>query len=153
MNAVPALRVVLDTDIVFEGLTRRDGAAGLLVEAWLADLMHVCVSNAIAYEYIDALARKLSGVRWERVKPVLSVLLTKAHFVTVYYRWRPSSPDPADEHVIDCAMNAGVAAVTKNLRHFRAAQESLGLHVLSPVQAVDRLAEQLERREERGQDG
>jgi predicted nucleic acid-binding protein len=140
MSSVPLLKVVLDTDIVFEGLTRRGGAAGMLVDAWLAGQICVYVSNAMAYEYVDVLSRKLSKMRWERVKPVLAVLLTRAHFVVLYYRWRPISPDPGDDHVIDCAMNAGATVVTANLRHFRAAEDSLGLRVIDATEAIRRIA-------------
>ena len=143
MSAIPLLRVVLDTDIVFEGLTRRGGAAGTLVDAWLAGQIYVCVSNAVAYEYVDVLSRKLSTARWERVKPVLAVLLARAHFVTLYYRWRPISPDPGDDHVIDCAMNAGAMVVTANLRHFQTAQKSLGLRVIRAAEAVGRMIGQV----------
>ncbi|PIZ26050.1 MAG: toxin-antitoxin system toxin component, PIN family protein, partial [Chloroflexi bacterium CG_4_10_14_0_8_um_filter_57_5] len=31
-------RVVVDTNVLFEGLTRKGGAAGLVVDAWLAGL-------------------------------------------------------------------------------------------------------------------
>ena len=139
MSAVSLLRVVLDTNIVFEGLTRRGGAAGVLVDAWLAGRIYVCVSSAVVYEYVDVLSRKLSKARWERVKPVLAVLLTRAHFVALYYRWRPISPDPGDDRVIDCAMNAGATVVTANLRHFVTAQESLGLRIIDAVEAVRRV--------------
>jgi hypothetical protein len=93
----------------------------------------------MVYEYVDVLSRKLSTARWERVKPVLAVLLTRAHFVAICYRWRPISPDPGDDHVVDCAMNAGATVVTANLRHFATAQESLGLHVIDDVEAVRRI--------------
>lgn len=143
MNGSPLSRVVLDTDVVFEGLTQRDSAAGLLIDAWLADQLYVCVSNALAYEYVDVLSRKLSPARWERIKPVLGALLSRVHFVTLYYKWRPISPDPSDEHVIDCAMNAGAIVVTSNVRHFQAAREALGLRVVTATEAVIRLAERI----------
>jgi len=143
MSAVPLLRVVLDTNIVFEGLTKRGDAAGTLVEAWLAGQIYVCVSNEMAYEYVDVLSRKLSKARWERTKPVLAALLTRAHFVVLHYKWRPISPDPGDDHVIDCAMNAGAIVVTANLRHFQTAQESLGLRVITATEAVRRMTSQV----------
>ena len=61
--------------------------------------------------------------------------------VPVYFSWRPMSPDPGDDHVIDCAMNAGVPVVTANVRDFRLAQQTLGLVVLTPVDFVTRLAQ------------
>ena len=134
------LRVVIDTNVVFEGLTKQGGAAGLVIDAWRTGLLQVHVSNALAYEYIDVLSRKLSEARWQRLQPVLGTLLSLTEFVTVYYSWRPSSPDPGDEHVIDCAMNAGAVVVTSNVRDFRTARESLGLKVMTPVEVVIKLA-------------
>jgi putative PIN family toxin of toxin-antitoxin system len=99
------LRVVIDTNVVFEGLTRSGGAAGLIIDAWHAELLCVCVSTAVAYEYTDVLSRKLSSARWRRLQPLLGSLLAQVEFVPIYYSWRPSSQDPGDDHVIDCAMN------------------------------------------------
>lgn len=133
-------RVTVDTNVVFEGLTRRGGAAGLIIEAWLADMLDVRVSDALAYEYVAVLSRMLSESRWHSIQPVLGELLEKATFVTLYYHWRPASPDPADDHVIDCAMNSGATVVTYNRKDFRSAEKSLGLQVLTPVELVIRLS-------------
>jgi predicted nucleic acid-binding protein len=67
MPGLPLLRIVVDTNVVFEGLTKQGGASGLIVDAWLARLMVVCVSNALAYEYDDVLSRKLSEARWSKL--------------------------------------------------------------------------------------
>lgn len=45
------LRVVVDTNVVFEGLTKRGSAAGVILDAWLAGELEVYVSNTLAYEY------------------------------------------------------------------------------------------------------
>lgn len=135
-------RFVIDTNVVFKGLTQSGGASGLLIDSWLAGLYQVCVSNSVAYEYVDVLSRKIMPSRWERLKPVVGSLLAQANFVVIYYTWRPSSPDPADEHVVDCALNSGSAVVTWNLRDFHLAQQELGLVVLTPVEALSWLAQQ-----------
>jgi len=139
------MRAVIDTNVVFEGLTTQGGACGLIVDAWLAGLFQPCVSAALAYEYADVLARKLSEKRWQALKPVLGQMLARAEFVPIYFSWRPTSPDPGDDLVIDCAMNASALVVTTNVRDFRRAQQSLGLAVMSPVEFVMRLNENLER--------
>jgi predicted nucleic acid-binding protein len=139
---VAGLRAVIDTNVVFEGLTTQGGASGLVVDTWLAGFFNPCVSNALAYEYADVLSRKLNPNRWQRIKPVLGKLLLAADFIPIYYMWRPSSPDPADEHLIDCAMNAGALLVTWNMKDFKTARASLGLQVLSPVEFLNFLAEQ-----------
>jgi predicted nucleic acid-binding protein len=136
-----SLRAVIDTDVVFEGLTKQGGASGLIIDAWLAGLFQACVSNSVAYEYQDVLSHKLSEARWQEIKPILGTLLARAVFVAIYYSWRPTSPDPADEHIIDCAMNAGAPVVTHNVRHFRLARQTLGLEIMAPVEFVTRLAD------------
>ncbi|KZL50688.1 toxin-antitoxin system toxin component, PIN family protein [Nodularia spumigena CENA596] len=115
MSTAPLLCVVIDTNVVFEGLTKQGSAAGLVIDAWLAGLLQVHVSNALAYEYEDVLSRKLSDARWQELKPVLGALLSCAQFTTIYYSWRPTSPDAGDDLVIDCAMNASAIVTTSNL--------------------------------------
>ena len=133
------MRVVIDTNVLFEGLTKQGGACGLIVDAWRVGVIEACVSNALAYEYEDVLERKLSPRRWTQIQPVLNSLLRQAEFVTIYFSWRPSSPDPGDEHLIDCAMNADATVVTANKRDFAQAQQTFGLRVMSPVEFVTAL--------------
>ncbi|MGD1862092.1 MAG: putative toxin-antitoxin system toxin component, PIN family [Leptolyngbyaceae cyanobacterium] len=140
MTADSAFRVVIDTNVVFEGLTKQGGAAGLVIDAWLAGLLTVYVSTALAYEYVDVLSRKLSQKRWQGLQPVVGELLALSQFVAIYYSWRPTSPDAGDDLVVDCAMNAGAIVVTSNLRDFRSAEASLGLRVMTPVELVIKLA-------------
>jgi predicted nucleic acid-binding protein len=140
MPSSPLLRIVIDTNVVFEGLTKQGGASGLIIDAWLAGLMVVCVSNALAYEYDDVLSRKLSEERWSKLQPVLGQLLRVTQYTDIYFSWRPTSPDAGDDLVIDCAMNAGAIVVTSNMRDFRSAKDSLGLRVMTPVQFVSLLA-------------
>jgi len=135
------LQAVIDTNVVFEGVTSQGSAPGLIIEAWLSQLFVACVSNALAYEYTDVLARKLAPRRWRQLQPMVGMLLAQARFVPVYLSWRPMSPDPGDDHVIDCAMNAGAPVVTANEQDFRTAQRTLGLVVLPPVDFVTRLAQ------------
>lgn len=130
------MRVVLDTNVVFEGLTTKKGACGYIIDGWYSDLITVFVSNALAFEYVDVLSRKLSPSKWSLAKPALRTLLDKAIFTPIYYLWRPYSPDPCDEFVIDCVMNANALLVTSNQKDFRVAQAELGIYVLTPLQFV-----------------
>ncbi len=138
----PLLRAIIDTNVVFEGLTKQGSACGLVIDAWRAGLFQSCISNALAYAYVDVLGRKLSPQRWQQLQPVLGSLLVQAEFVTIYYSWRPSTPDPSHEHLVDCAMNAGAVLVTYNERDFRVAKQSLGLNVLRPVEFLTALVQQ-----------
>lgn len=130
---------VIDTNVVFEGLTKQGGAAGLVVDAWQVGLFQPCVSNALAFESMDVLLRKLSLRRQLILEPVMVAMLRQARCVDTYFSWRPASPDARGDHVIDCAMNANAAVVTLNLRDFRLAQRSLGLTVMTPLEFLARL--------------
>jgi putative PIN family toxin of toxin-antitoxin system len=132
-------RIVIDTNVLFEGLTKQGGASGLIIEAWIAGLMTVCVSTALAVEYESVLSRKLSPPRWQALQGVLGHLLSISEYVPIYYTWRPSSPDPGDEFVVDCGMNARAIVVTHNLRDLRDASKQLGLKVMTPVEYVSHL--------------
>ena len=129
-------RVVLDTNVVFEGLTRKSGSCDIIIDAWLAERLRVFVSDALAYEYVEVLSGKLSAAKWRVTKAPLRTLLGKAEFVPIRYSWRPTSPDPGDEMVIDCAMNANAALITANTMHFSTAEAELGLTVLTPQDFV-----------------
>jgi hypothetical protein len=99
----------------------------------------------LAYQYADVLGRKLSAERWANLKPVLGRMLALAEPVLIHFTWRPTSPDPGDDLVIDCAMNAGAPVVTVNVRDFRRANQSLGLIAFTPVELLARLDNELRR--------
>lgn len=70
-------RVVVDTNVVFEGVTKQGGACGLIVEAWSAGLFRPFISNALAYEYADVLSRLLSAERWQKIQPVKEFIMSQ----------------------------------------------------------------------------
>lgn len=130
---------MIDTNVVFEGLTKQGTAADLIITAWLTGRLQVYLSNALAYEYEGTLSNKLSPQRWLQAKPILSRLLDKGSFIAIAYRWRPLSNDPGDEHVIECTLNANATLITANLKDFRQAQREVGLAVMSPASYVNML--------------
>jgi len=136
-----SISVVIDTNVLFTGLTKQGGAEGFIIDAWLGGLLKVNVSNSLAYEYVDVLSRKLSSQRWLKLKPVLGTLLTKVQFTSIYYSWRPTSPDPGDDLVVDCAMNANAIVVTSNIKDFQTAKIALGLQIMTPKELIIKLAE------------
>jgi putative PIN family toxin of toxin-antitoxin system len=137
MSSLSLPKVTIDTNVIFAGLTKQGGASGLVIDAWLAGLMTVYVSNALAYEYNDVLSRKLSEVRWLELQPVLAELIDRTQYTKIHFSWRPASPDPGDDLVIDCAMNAGAIVITLNIRDFQNAKRSLGLQVMTPTEFIN----------------
>jgi putative PIN family toxin of toxin-antitoxin system len=133
-------RVVLDTNVVFEGLTKKKSACGIIIDAWLSGVIQVFASGALVYEYNDVLSRKISVVRWKRLQILFRVLLSRVEYIPIYYTWRPASPDPGDDLVIDCVMNANAILVTSNTKVFQQAKRELGLQIITPVEFVKTLA-------------
>ena len=74
------------------------------------------------------------------LQPVLGTLISKTKSTIIYYSWRPTSPDPGDDLVIDCGMNAAAIVVTFNTKDFRRARESLGLQIMTPAELIIELA-------------
>ena len=68
-NSSVAMRIIIDTNVIFEGLTQRGSASGLIVLAGLAGRHDVCVSNALMYEYESVLSRELAPQRWRTLQP------------------------------------------------------------------------------------
>ncbi|MBE0474077.1 hypothetical protein [Rhodoferax sp.] len=53
--------------------------------------------------------------------------------VEVHFLWRPQLRDPADELVLEAAVNASAhALLTFNMKHFSNAAEQFGLRVMQP---------------------
>lgn len=60
--------------------------------------------------------------------------------VELHYLWRPQLGDPADEMVLETAINGQAdCMVTRNLRHFQAAARQFGIEVVTPGEALRRI--------------
>ena len=122
------LRAVVDTNILFEGLTKAS-AAGDVVDHWVARRFLPCVSTALALEYEEVLTNRLSAAKRERALTALPALLNRVEFIPVPYRLRPLSPDPDDDFVIECAFHADAVIVSANLRDLLLPSRSVGVTV------------------------
>ncbi len=100
-----------------------------------------CVSTALALEYWDVLGRKLSPIRGGAALKALQALLARAHHVPIYFRYRPTSPDPGDDMVVECVLNSQSVLVTSNVRDFRTPAREWGFAVLRPSDFLSLLAE------------
>ena len=138
------LRVIIDTNVLFEGLTKQGGVCGWLITAWIEGLFEAYVSNALAHEYVDVLTRKLSPKRWRQIEPLLAKLFETACLIDIHFLWRPAAADPGDEHIIDAAMNAGAIVVTWNTKDFQTAVKMMGLWVMTPPEFIAFLTDHLE---------
>lgn len=132
------IRATVDTNVLLEGLTHL-GPSGDIVDAWVAGRLEVCVSTALALEYESVLQRKLSAERWALIARALQALLARCTWVPIIWTWRPISPDPADDLVVDCVFNSRSVLVTRNVKDFREPARRLGFEVLAPEELRERL--------------
>ena len=97
----------------------------------------VLVSVPLMIEYEAVLTRpeqiEAIGLASDEVKEILDALAKVAVPVPLWFLWRPRLKDPADEMVLETAVN-GVAdrLVTFNVRHLADAAAEFGVRVLRP---------------------
>lgn len=134
------MKAVVNTNIVLEGLGKT-GPCGQVIDLWVIRRFVPCVSTALALEYEEVLTRQGSSETRKRKARALQALLSRAEFVPIAFTYRPQSPDPGDDLVIDCVMNSGAGLVTSNVRDFRLAAKKLGFTIWTPNDFISALEE------------
>ena len=71
----------------------------------------------------------------------LAAFASAAAPVEVNFRWRPQLTDPADELVLEAAVNGRAEAIiTHNLRDFAPVHAAFGLRTITPAALLQELA-------------
>ncbi len=129
--------IVFDTDVIVSAMRSPMGASAELLRLMGQGRLQAGVSVALAMEYEAVCLRKThvqaAGLSHEDACIFVDAVIAMAQPVQVHYRWRPQLRDPADEMVLEAAVNASAAALlTFNLRHFQVAAKAFGLKVQRP---------------------
>ena len=137
------MRVVLDTNVVVAALRSPEGASAALVEQALNRRFTLLLSVPLVLEYegtcSDPAQRIASGLSESEVETVVSALCAVGEPVQAWFLWRPKLRDPADEMVLEAAVNGMAdALVTFNAKDFGNVPQALGIAVLSPREALGR---------------
>jgi putative PIN family toxin of toxin-antitoxin system len=137
-------RVVIDTSVLRAGVVSASGASRALLLAVLDGEVLAMASTALMLEYEDVLLRPETLAR-ARLSPrdvldLLDDLCAVIRPVAVDVRWRPQTPDPGDDLVIEAAVN-GIAEViaTYNLRDLRASAARFGIAAEPPADVLRRI--------------
>lgn len=135
------MRLVIDTNVLVAGLRSSRGASFLLLEHVGTDLFHFAVSVPLVIEYEAVLTRRLPVLTLEQgdLDDLLDYLCATGVHHEVFYLWRPTLRDPADDMVLELAVGASCdAIVTYNSRDFRPASR-FGIRVLTPREVLAEL--------------
>ena len=120
------------------------GASAAIVRAAREGRATLLLSVALAMEY-EAICtqpehRTAAGLSSAEAEIYVTALIAMAEPVSIRYIWRPQLRDPADEMVLETAVNGGAEAlVTFNTRDFGHAPARFGIDVLLPREASGRL--------------
>jgi len=116
------------------------GSSRQLLIGALDRRFEVLASVPLIIEYEAVLTRpehlNASGLTSRQVNEVLDALAKVSIPVHLRYLWRPRLKDPADEMVLETAVNGGADwLVTFNIRHLSAAAREFGIPVARPCDA------------------
>jgi putative PIN family toxin of toxin-antitoxin system len=133
------MKYVLDTNVIVAGVRSPSGASAEILRMALLQRIALVCSVPLFLEYEAVLKRpeqlKAAGVSEEDVNNLLNVLAGKVQEVEIAYLWRPQLRDPADEMVLEAAVNGKAGAiVTFNQRDFLPQALRFGLQVKTPSQ-------------------
>lgn len=134
-------RAVLDTDVVVAAVRSADGASAELLRCVRARSLTMLVNQLLLTEYEAVLSRpehlRAAGWHPSQLERFLDELLVFVEPVHDWFRWRPQLRDPADELVLEAAVNGRAdAIVTFNRRDFGDAPARFGVALLTPSELL-----------------
>ena len=138
------VRAVLDTSVVVSAFRSRNGASFAILEMVAARRFAPLVSTALFLEYEDVLQREdqraAHGLTRAEVVVALAELAALCESVETHFRWRPQTSDPADDMVLEAAVNGRAEfLVTHNVRDFVGAAVKFPFRVAAPGAFLKRM--------------
>src|ERR1700679_2820279 len=135
---------VVDTSVMVAGLRSQLGASNRILTLVAERQLVPLVTTALFLEYEEVLdcrgQRLATGMAKEGVVGLLAALPSAAEPVDVHFMWRPQLADPADELVLEAAVNGRASAiVTHNFRDFLPAARDFEIEVITPRAMLERM--------------
>lgn len=138
------MRLALDTDVLVAGLRSAAGASRRLLELLDEERFEAVANVSMMLEYEAVLKRPenlhAAGLTATEVDEFLDSLAQFIIRVPSFFLWRPVLRDPADEHVLEAAINGQAdAIITFNIRHYALAANRFHIQLLRPGEVLRRL--------------
>jgi len=109
------MKLVFDTDVIIAALRSPTGASAELLRMARRKVFRPVISVPLMLEYEAVASRpdhlRASGLTRDEVGSVLDVLVDVSEWNRIHYAYRPLLRDPADEMVLETALNSGVQAI------------------------------------------
>jgi putative PIN family toxin of toxin-antitoxin system len=139
-------QVVLDTNVLVAGVRSRRGASfWILSRLGRDDRFEINVSVPLLLEYEAVLKRPdtCPSLSTDDVDDLLDLICSVAHAREIHFLWRPTLPDPADDMLLELAIQSrGADIITHNVRHFPVAR-GLGVRAITPAAFLTELRREL----------
>lgn len=138
------MRIVLDTSVVVAALRTRLGAGNAVLQQVARRRLVPLASPPLFLEYEEVLKRPeqrlVHGLSPDAIDEFLAELGALIEPVEVHFQWRPQTPDPNDEMVLETAINGRAnAVVTYNVADFALAAKRFRISVLSPADLLKKV--------------
>jgi putative PIN family toxin of toxin-antitoxin system len=138
------MRLVLDTNIVVAAMRSPTGASAALLRAARRAQINMLANVALALEYeatcLLAEHRLAAGLSQEETTVFVDAVIALCEPVENAFMWRPQLRDPADEMVLEAAVNGHAKAiVTFNGRDFQDAARIFGVGIWLPSETLGRI--------------
>lgn len=138
------MKLVLNTDVIVAAVRSPTGASAALLRALQAGQFRAAASVALFVEYEATCTRAehvlAAGLQTSDVARFLDALAALMEPTEIHYLWRPQVRDPADDVVLEAAVNAMADGIVSfNAKDFADAPFRFDLEVLVPRDALARV--------------
>ncbi|MBV7332075.1 putative toxin-antitoxin system toxin component, PIN family [Chloroflexi bacterium TSY] len=138
------LRIVLDTDVIVSAMRSPSGASAAILNEADAHRVQLLVSVALVLEYEAKCTLiehyQAAGITQADACNFVDAITVLSEPTKQHFFWRPQLRDPADEMVLETAINGRAnMIVTFNLRDYGQVPQQFGIEVIRPAEAIWRI--------------
>jgi len=130
--------VVLDTNVIVSSLLSCGGPPADVIRRWEADEFGVAISPPLLSELERVLKYPRVRERYQKNQETLTAFLkrfsTVATLVDPQLTLEVIEEDPADNRVLECAVDAGAEYIVTGDAHLVRLKEYRGIVILTPVE-------------------